>query len=87
VALNDSQLYYLKKMVGRKAKVIETAIVRGISSEGSAISKRIIKARISKELRLHFRIDRIADLAEDEYDAVLEMIKSYRFYYCEKYFG
>jgi hypothetical protein len=89
MSLDESQLYYIKKAIGRKAKVIAASIGREIGGGAgkAAISMRIIKLRISKELRLHFQIDRIADLQAEDYDNALEEIKNYRFLYCEKYFG
>ncbi len=87
MSLNESQLYFIKKAVGRRTKVLTAAIGRDMGAGGSAITNRIIKARISKELHLHFKVGRIDEIPEAEYEMVLEMIKNYRFYYCEKYFG
>jgi hypothetical protein len=87
MSLTESQIYFVKKAIGRRTKVIAAAIKREMGIGGSAITNRIIKARISKELHLYFKISRIAELSEDNYDKVLELIKTYRFYYCEKYFG
>lgn len=87
MSLSKSQLYYIKKARDRKTRVIVAAVNREIGQGESAITNRIVKARINKELHMKFGIKRMADLQEKDYERVLSIIKNYRFLYCGKYCG
>jgi len=87
MSLTRSQLYQFKRVKARKTKVIVAAINREIGQGESTITNRIVKSRINKELHLKFGIKKMEDLQERDYERVLAIIKSYRFYYCGKYFG
>ena len=87
MSLCKSQLYQIKKAMSRKTRVIVAAINREIGQGKSTITNRIVKARLNKELHLKFGIKKMEDLPERDYERVLSLIKSYRFYYCGKHFG
>jgi len=87
MSLSKSQLYQIKKAKVRKTRVIVAAINREIGQGESTITSRIVKSRINKELYLKFGINNMEDLPERDYERVLPLIKSYRFYYCGKYYG
>jgi len=87
MSLSKSQLYQIKKAKVRKTKVIVAAINREIGQGESTITNRIVKSRINKKLHLKFGINKMEDIPERDYERVLALIKSYRFYYCGKYYG
>jgi len=87
MSLSKSQIYQIRKAKSRKTKVIVAAINREIGQGGSTITSRIVKSRLNKELHLKFGITTMEDLPERDYERVLSLIKSYRFYYCGKHFG
>ena len=87
MSINKSQIYQIRKAKSRKTRVIVAAINRDIGQGESTITSRIAKARLNKELHLKFGITKMEDLQERDYERVLVIIKSYRFYYCGKYYG
>ena len=79
MSLNESQLYYIRKAISRKSKVVIAAVNRELGENGSAITTRIIKARITRDLHEQYQIERFADLSVSDYDTILLTIKSFRF--------
>lgn len=87
MSLNQSQIYYVKKAVGRKARVVVAAINRVLGQGGACITNRIVRNRINKELRLKYGISRLQDIPAEDFEKVIKMIKTYRFFYNNKHFG
>lgn len=85
--LNRSQLYFIRKAKKRKTRVIIAAIGRVLETDTPAVTKRIVKNRINKELRRQFKVTKVTDIQEKDFSRALDIVKKFKFAYCGQEFG
>lgn len=85
--LTKSQLYFIRKAKKRKTFVIVAAIGRVMKTDTPAVTKRIVKNRISKELRRQFKVVRVDDIQEKDFERALDIVKKFKLIYCGQEFG
>ena len=81
--LTSSQLYYIKKAKDRKAFRL-LAIIRRKNKGQIYLNKRHIKLKMNEDLHKQFKIVRLGDLDDSQYEEYLNAIRNYQFIYEDK---
>lgn len=82
--INSIQRYQLDVRLNCKAQSIAKEICKNVGRENTPAFTKLVKKRISRDIKFRIGFRRIDMLTVEQYSAYISQLIGYEFYYCDK---
>lgn len=86
MCITPSQRYRITRAVNHKVNKVAASISRVLELESADLIRKMIKQRISKELKLQFKFRTIEQLPESNFAQYMEALNEYQYFYRNQLF-
>lgn len=84
--ITPSQKYRITCALNHKTNKIAASVSRTLQLESADLIRKMIKQRISRELKLQFKFRAIGQLTESDFEQYMEALNQYKYFYRNQLF-